>query len=282
MKMAQHVDLIHIPIATVFGILVMLLIAGTTKGLIGIGMPIIAVPLLNLIVELPVTVAILTIPLILSNIPQAIEGEKVVVVLRRLLPIFYGLIFGVIFGVYLLSSVRLDLLKPIVGVILIVVVFLMLLSPRFQVPAPYEKYLSPAVGFVGGVLGGLAALPGPFVFIYILALGISKDRFIQYSSMFLVVAATLMTITLGGMGTIGLSDALLSTLAVIPVLIGMKLGAGLRDFLSPAVFRKVILCVVMLSGINLTLGALRSAALAFSSVGAPPQPSNPESGWDHR
>ena len=121
----------------------MLLLAESTKGLIGIGMPIIAVPLLNLIVELPVTVALLTVPLIISNIPQAIEGEKVVVVLKRLLPIFYGLIFGVVIGVYLLSSVRVDLLKPIVGVILICIVILMLFSPRLVVPDAYEKYLSP-------------------------------------------------------------------------------------------------------------------------------------------
>jgi uncharacterized membrane protein YfcA len=189
------------------------------------------------------------------------------VVLKRLLPIFYGLVFGVVIGVYLLSSVRVDLLKPIVGVILICIVFLMLFSPRFVVPDAYERYLSPIVGLIGGILGGLAALPGPFVFVDILALGIFKDRFVQYSSMFLVVAATLMTITLGSMGTIRWRDALVSTLAVVPIFVGIKIGAGLRTLGSPPLFRTLILGVVMISGLNLVAGVVGSIGSGMQPAG---------------
>jgi len=257
-----HIDLINMPMISVVGLCLMLLVAGTTKGLIGIGMPIVAVPLLNLIVDLPATVAILSIPLIISNIPQALDGEKTGAVLRRLLPVLCGLGVGVVVGVYLLTTVRVDLLKPIVGVILIVVVCLMLFSPHFVVPREHEKYLGPVVGCVGGILGGLAALPGPFVFVYLLALGLSKDRFVQYSSMFLVVAATLMALTLGGMGALGWRDALVSTGAVVPILAGMALGTRLRSFVSPPMFRRAILAVVTISGVHLVSGS----AAAIASV----------------
>jgi hypothetical protein len=237
----------------------MLLIAGATKGLIGIGMPIVALPLLNLIVDLPVAVAILSIPLIISNIPQALAGDKASVVLNRLLPLLCGLVVGTIIGVCLLTSIRVEILKPIVGIVLILVVGLMLFAPHFTVARDHEKYLGPIVGMFGGILGGLAALPGPFVFVYILALGFSKDRFVQYSSMFLVVAATIMTVTLRGFGALGWADLLGSTLAVIPILVGMKLGTRLRTLLSPPVFRKIILAVVMLSGIHMISGPVAAA-----------------------
>jgi uncharacterized membrane protein YfcA len=149
-----------------------------------------------------------------------------------------------------------------VGAILIVVVLLMLLSPHLVVPPEYENYLGPAVGLIGGILGGLAALPGPFVFIYIMALGLSKERFVQYSSMFLVVAATLMTLALGGAGALGWRDALISTCAVIPILIGMRLGTQLRAFVSPPLFRRLILLVVMVSGVHLVSGPISSIAAA--------------------
>src|SRR6266545_2404205 len=110
-----HIDLIHMPSTVIAAIVMMLVIAGMTKGLIGIGMPIIAVPLLNLVVDLPITVAILSIPLVVTNIPQALAGDKISAVVGRLLPVFCGLVFGVLIGVHLLASVRTELLKPIVG-----------------------------------------------------------------------------------------------------------------------------------------------------------------------
>jgi uncharacterized membrane protein YfcA len=258
-----HIDLVNMPGAVIAAIVMMLVIAGMTKGLIGIGMPIVAVPLLNLVVDLPVTVAILSIPLIISNVPQALQGDRIGVVTRRLFPLFCGLVFGVGIGVYLLASVRVDLLKPIVGVILIAVVSLMLLSPRLVVRPKQEKYLGPLAGLIGGILGGLAALAGPFVFVYILALGLTKDRFVQYSSLYLVVASTLLTILLGGTGALGWKDALASTLAVVPILVGMRIGAGLRTLVSPPVFRTLILAVVMVSGLQMVAGSFTSVAAAM-------------------
>jgi uncharacterized membrane protein YfcA len=249
-----HIDLLNLSMASVASICVMLLIAGATKGLIGIGMPIIAVPLLNLVVDLPATVALLSIPLIIANLPQAFTGEKASAVLSRLLPLLCGLALGIVGGVYLLTSVRADLLKGVVGIILIGIVFLMFFAPHFTVPKEQEKFLGPLVGMIGGVLGGLAALPGPLVFVYILALGFSNDRFVQYSSMFLVIAATLMAITLGSIGALGWVDLLGSILAAVPIFIGMKFGTRLRTFVSPSLFRRIILGVVMISGIHMISG----------------------------
>jgi hypothetical protein len=50
---------------------------GDSASLLGIGMPIVAVPLLNLIVDLRVTVVLLAILLIITNIPQAIVGDHI-------------------------------------------------------------------------------------------------------------------------------------------------------------------------------------------------------------
>src|SRR4051812_43807776 len=206
-----HLDLLVATPAMLTAIVLALFIAGTTKGLLGVGMPIVAVPLLSLIVDLPMVVVLLSIPLIVTNVPQALVGDPVPMVLRRLAPIFAGLIVGVIAGVWLLSRLDSAVMKPIVGAILIAIAFSLLFSPRFVVPPRLEMYASPVAGLIGGVAGGVAALPGPFVFAYLLALGIKRDQFVQYSSMFLTVAAMLMTITLRGNGLLDGKDALIST-----------------------------------------------------------------------
>jgi uncharacterized membrane protein YfcA len=228
-----------------------LFVAGSTKGLIGVGMPIVAVPLLTLVVDLRVVVSLLSIPLIITNIPQALRGDCLSVVLRRLAPIFAGLIVGVLIGVNILTSVDPVMLKPIVGIVLILIALVTLLSPRFSVPRRVEPIASPAVGLLGGILGGVAAQPGPLVFTYLLSLGITRDQFVQYSSAFLTVAASVMTITLGGKGVLGWSDALVSTVSALPIFVGMWVGSHIRQFVSAELFRKLVLGVVVLSGVHL-------------------------------
>lgn len=250
-----HASLIDLPAASMATLLLALFIAGATKGLIGVGMPIVAVPILSLVVDLPVAVVLLSIPLIVTNVPQALQGDRVGVVLRRLAPILCGLAVGVLIGVRLLATTDPAALKPVVGIALMAIAGLMLLSPRLTVPRLLEPIASPVVGAVGGVLGGLAALPGPLVFVYLIALGIQRDQFVQHSSMFLVVAATLMAIVLGGDGLLAWSDALVSSAATLPVLLGMWAGTRTRQLVSTDLFRKLVLAAVMLSGLHLSLNA---------------------------
>lgn len=252
----SHIDLANLPLMSFAAILVALFVAGSTKGLLGIGMPIVAVPLLNLIVDLRVTVTLLAIPLIITNIPQAIAGDRISIVLRRLAPILLGMIGGVAVGVTLLSIADPVYLKPVVGIILLAVTALMWFAPKLSVPAHVERFASPAAGAVGGLAGGLAALPGPFVFVYLLALGLKRDQFVQYSSMFLVLSAMVMTAFLGGRGVMDWRAAAISTLATLPIFAGMWAGGFVRHYVSQELFRKLILIVVAVSGSQMLLVAV--------------------------
>ncbi len=251
-----HLDVMHLSTATFVVLLMALFVAGTTKGLLGIGMPIVAVPLLNLIVDLRTAVILLAIPLIITNIPQAIAGDRIPIVLRRLWPILAGMVFGVGLGVTLLTMTNPSYLKPVVGIILLAVCALMWFAPKLTVPSRLEPFASPGAGFVGGLAGGLAALPGPFVFVYLLALGLKRDQFVQYSSMFLVISAAVMTAFLHGKGVMGWTDAVISTLATLPIFAGMWAGGFVRNYVSQGVFRKLILAVVAVSGAQMLLVAI--------------------------
>ena len=132
-------------------------------------------------------------------------GDRIAVVLRRLWTVLAGMVVGVAVGVTLLSITDPAYLKPVVGIILLSICALMWFAPKLAVPTQLETVASPAAGVVGGLAGGLAALPGPFVFVYLLALGLKRDQFVQYSSMFLVISATVMTAFLLGRGVMGWS-----------------------------------------------------------------------------
>src|SRR4051794_4113872 len=103
--------LIDVPLFGIIIVAAILFAASMTKGIIGVGLPIVVVPLLSMVVPLPTAVAIVAIPLVLTNLAQAYAGDPVPVALKALWPILAGTAAGLIAGVYLLTSFSPDNLK---------------------------------------------------------------------------------------------------------------------------------------------------------------------------
>jgi uncharacterized protein len=71
-----------------------LIVAGLLKGIIGVGMPIVALPLLSLFIDIKSAAMLLSMPLIFSNLPQALEGGNTGRCLMQLMPVILGMIPG--------------------------------------------------------------------------------------------------------------------------------------------------------------------------------------------
>jgi len=257
--------LIDLPL---FGIMLLagiLFAAGMTKGVIGIGLPIVAVPLLSLVVPLPTAVAIVAIPLLLTNLAQAYAGDPIPVALKALWPVLAGTAAGLIGGVYLLTSLSPDILKAVVGTALIGVAALMLLAPKLNCPDRLAPVAGPLVGVGGGSLGGLAGQPGPIVFLYLLSRGLNGSRFVQYSSLYVALASVALTLALGRAGAIGWEDAAFSAMCTIPILLGMWVGQRARELVSAGLFRKLVLGMVVLGGFTMVEPALSIVFAAHAS-----------------
>lgn len=228
-----------------------LVIAGTVKGTIGIGMPIVALPLLSAFLEVRAAVALLSLPLVLSNIPQAFENGAGIVRLRRLMPVLLGTIPGVAAGVLFVDTgADPQFARAAAGSALIVTALLMLAAPKLHV-GPQHVAAGIAAGFLGGMMGGVAAIPGPIVFVFLLAKGLRGSEFTGEASMFLVVSSLALAIALAGTGGFDWRDALVSAAALIPIAIGMYAGQKLRDRIAPETFKRLVLLAVLASGAEL-------------------------------
>jgi uncharacterized protein len=255
-------QLVNLPLAEILVLSAILFAAGMTKGVIGVGLPIVAVPLLSIVVPLPTAVAIVAIPLLLTNLSQAYAGEPIHTVLKALFPVLAGTAIGIIAGVHLLTSLSPDILKPVVGIAQIAVAALMLLAPKANCPDRFAPVAGPLVGVGGGILGGLAGQAGPIVFLYLLSRGINGNRFVQYSSMYIVLASIALTLALGRAGAIGVDSAIVSAVCTIPILLGMWAGRRVREHVSAGLFRKLVLGMVMLGGITMVEPALSTVLAA--------------------
>ena len=228
-----------------------LAIAGLVKGMIGVGMPTVAFPLLSMLVDVQTSVMLLSMPLVLSKIPQALEGGGVARTLWSLKPVLVGMIPGVWIGVAVLLNVDPAVAKIVAGVVVIFVAALILLAPKLQVD---QRMIGPAglgAGFCGGLLGGIAALSGPLVFIFLLAKGLSGRAFTKEASMFLVVSSVFLVSALMSSRHFDWRDVLISTFATVPVVAGMLVGQKAGDAIPADAFKKLVVLTVLLSGAQL-------------------------------
>ena len=70
------------------------LLAGLVKGLIGLGLPTVAIGLLGLMMAPAQAAALLIVPSLVTHIWQALAGPCLLVLLRRLWPMFAGICLG--------------------------------------------------------------------------------------------------------------------------------------------------------------------------------------------
>src|SRR2546423_15610610 len=77
------------PLSIVVAVAGCLIGAGMLKGIIGVGMPIIALPLVTMFLDAPAAVMLLSVSLLLSNIPQALECVGAAACFRDHAPVPY-------------------------------------------------------------------------------------------------------------------------------------------------------------------------------------------------
>src|SRR6476660_2677195 len=127
---------LYVEHATIIAVVICsLIVAGLLKGTIGVGMPVIALPLLSLFIDVKAAAMLLSMPLIFSNLPQALEGGKTGRCLVQLMPVILGTIPGVLLGVRTLLALDADAARMIAGLVLMGVGGVTLFAPRLQIPS---------------------------------------------------------------------------------------------------------------------------------------------------
>ena len=247
--------LIHIlcsePTSVVAAVFCSLIVAGLLKGIIGVGMPVVALPLLSLFIDIKSAVMLLSMPLIFSNVPQALEGGKTGQCLMQLMPVILGVIPGLFLGVRVLLALDANVAEIIAGLVVMGVGGVTLLAPTPQLQSRLALPAGITFGFFGGILGGIAAMAGPLVFIFLLAKGLHGKAFTKEASLYLVVSSGLLAILLTASRQFNWLDVLVSSAAMLPVVLGMYVGQHMRDKIAPETFKKLVLIAVIAAGVDL-------------------------------
>jgi uncharacterized membrane protein YfcA len=233
--------------------LVLLVIGGAAvvKGAIGFGFPLIAVPLIANILDPRSAVVILSIAAVVGNVGIRVRGGGSRATLRRLAPTIGGLVVGTIGGALLLANLDAALLGAIVGACALLFAAVSALKPELAVPAGWERYLALPMGLLGGLLGGSTSIFAPAIASYLHALHLGKREFVFFVTLLFMVGGLVQVVSYARLGLYDARLLLIILATCVPNVLGLLVGVRLQDRIDPLLFRRIVLAVIFLSGLNL-------------------------------
>lgn len=229
------------------------LLAGFVKGVIGLGLPTVAIGLLGLFMSPAEAAALLIVPSLVTNIWQLAAGPAFLPLVRRLWPMLLCFCIGTWAGAGGLNHGSTSYAGTLLGVALIAYALLGLSAKQFSVPPSAERWCSPVVGLATGLV---AVTTGVFVVPavpYLQALGLNKDDLVQALGLsFTVSTVALGSVLLAG-GFFKPGVAASSLFALAPAIAGMLAGQWVRSRVRAGQFRVCFFAGLLLLGAHLAL-----------------------------
>ena len=229
-------------------------LAGLTKGVIGLGLPIVSLAVLTAFFGLKDAIPLILIPSLVTNLLQAFSGPH----LKDLIKRFWSLLLAGVTGIFAVSEVfansSSEQLSLILGISIIIYSGFGLSSINSVNLTKREKWYSPIVGIVTGAFTGLT---GSFVVPavpYLQSLGLTRDQFIQAMGIWFSVATGALAVMLGIRGLLPMDQNIISTAALLPAVIGMSIGQVIRRRLSEIRFRRIFFFSLLFMGIYIIVG----------------------------
>lgn len=232
----------------VFGLAVFLL-AGTVKGLVGLGLPTIVIALTTLVLPLTESIAMIALPTIFTNVWQAAVGGNFRRILRRQWPLIVPLAIVLYLTMWLVGQKGPDWAFLVLGTVLIVYSGLGLFRVRLHIHADLEKPLAPLIGMVSGFVAGVVGVPIIPLMPYLQGLDIKPSELVQTLGVVLCATSLTLTSSLLFFGLLDGPRAVVSAAAVVPALAGMWVGQQVRLRLSVEQFRLAVFWALLLTGV---------------------------------
>jgi uncharacterized membrane protein YfcA len=230
------------------------LLAGTVKGVIGLGLPTVAMGLLGLAMLPAQAAALLIIPSTFTNVWQLATGGHLRPLLKRLWSMLIMIAIGTGLGSVMLGMGGGHSMTRALGAALLLYALSGLFMPALRVASRHEAWLGPLCGLITGII---TSATGVFVIPavpYLQALGLERNPLVQA----LGLSFTISTLALAGgllwNGALGGGELGASLLALVPALLGMWLGQWLRQRISALVFKRVFFIGMGALGLHLLVG----------------------------
>jgi uncharacterized membrane protein YfcA len=236
-------------------VLLIVLLAGFIQGLVGFGSGLVMVPTLVLLIEPIVLIPAVLVHGLIMNMALSIEARRYIQA-GRIAPILLGALIGLPFGTYLLMILSPDIIKILIGTVIVIFGLILISGRSFEVKR--ERIFTVPLGIMSGLLNGSVSMSGPPVILFFANQMIRKKNFrantVTY--FFFLNVATLFIFALVGLITM---DVLVLAGVTLPfALLGILIGTKVSKKVDEKVFRRIALILVSIAGlVSLISGIIR-------------------------
>ena len=240
---------------TILYVFLSLFLGGLLKGVVGLGLPLVSMPLLTFAVPLKTAVALVIVPIFVTNLAQSFQGGLASPTFRRFWLSMIVLVATIALTAEALVTIDEKILYTILGTTLILLTLTLRFRPSMQIRPAQEPWAAPLAAVAGGVLGGFTGIYGPPVMMYLACLRLKKGEFVAAVSQFFVAGNNGLTIGLVSFGGAGLRELALSAAATIPTYVGLWLGQRVHARLDESRFSAVLYIVYLATGASFLIRA---------------------------
>lgn len=220
--------------------------AAALQTLAGFGFALLVMPLLTLLLGIKTAaplVALVGFSLYLINLLRYRRG----LVWRETLQLLLPALLGVLVGVQALRILDENMIKGVLGVVLVAYALFALLKPALP-PLQSSAWAYP-VGFLAGCFGGAFNTPGPPVIIYGNARVWPRDQFRSTLQVIFLASSVTVIVAHAAAGNITADIVRMAAVALPALAAGILLGAFIDRRLNHDRFRTIVLGLILVSGV---------------------------------
>jgi uncharacterized membrane protein YfcA len=227
------------------------LLAGFIKGVIGMGLPLVALAFLGSTLGVREALTIMLIPGLVTNTWQALAGPAFGELIRRLWSFLAVAGLGVWVGVGVLAGARSETMVALLGATLVTYCAVTMLRAQLPPPGRREPWMSPLMGGLGGVMFGMTGIIIVPSILYLQTLGLRRDVFVQALGITFVAITLALGTSLFGRSLLTQDLVLMSLTALIPTAAGLALGQRYRHHISEERFKRIFLIALLVIGLDM-------------------------------
>jgi uncharacterized membrane protein YfcA len=242
-------------IETLIWVTVALAFGGLTKGLSGVGLPLVAVPVLAGAVGVELAVLIMVIPSVALNAYPAWLHRDAAGTVPELKRLLLAGIPGAALGAGILQFASDRLLGTVMAAWLIAYVLLRFAHPNFQLPLATRRRWSVGVGMAAGAMQASTGISAPIVAPYMDAARLQADAYVFAVCMCFgsFALAHLLIVTASGVYTAELLAT--SLLAILPAVGFIPVGVMARRLISRRAFDWIVRLSLVVMALRLLYNA---------------------------
>ncbi len=239
---------------TQYAVIALALAGGAlAKGATGMGLPLIALPVLTTALGLQHAIVVMTIPILVTNTWQVwtFRAEFADPALHFLRPMLVAGAVGVAVGTWMLTALPERWLAMALGLILLAYLALRLARPDLKIGMEAGRRAAGPLGLGAGLLQGATGISAPLGVTFIHAMRLHRPAHVGAVSAMFLALAVMQLPALAVAGLITAERLAQGLFALLPILIFMPVGQWLARRLSVAAFDRMILIFLGLIGLKL-------------------------------